>query len=255
MIIRVGTCGFPRSRGKIFRALDIAEIQETFYNPPPPEKARILRREAPQGFLFSVKAWQVITHSSESPTMKRLGRKLEGDPSEYGLLKPTKRNLWAWEVVEEYARELGARFIVLQTPPSFGYSDEALKWVGDFLSTITRRGFEIGWEPRGSWNSEDNRGRLCDLLNKHKVIHVVDILRREPCPQDRDTPLYTRLHGLGGGEVNYRYKYLDKDLEDLYNKIYSRGCEEALALFNNIHMWDDAKRFKSLVAERLGASP
>ena len=253
-MILAGTCGFPRSRREIFRTLDIVEIQETFYDPPPVEKARTLRKEAPEGFIFSVKAWQVITHSSKSPTMKRMRRKLEGDPSEYGLLRPAERNLKAWEVVEEYARELGARFIVFQTPPSLGYSVQALRWIDDFFSTITKKGFELGWEPRGSWNDEENREKLCSLLNKHGIIHIVDILRRDPCTQDSEIPLYTRLHGLGGGEVNYRYKYSDKDLEELYSKLVSSNRREALALFNNIYMWDDAKRFKELLHQKLGQS-
>jgi len=117
MRLFVGTCGIPRSRKEVFRELDAVEIQETFYNPPPIEKARSLRREAPEGFIFSVKAWQVITHTHDSPTMRRLRTRLEGDPGEYGLLRPTKRNLEAWGFVEEFAREIGARYIVLQTPP------------------------------------------------------------------------------------------------------------------------------------------
>jgi len=247
MRLFVGTCGIPRSRKEVFRELDAVEIQETFYNPPPIEKARSLRREAPEGFIFSVKAWQVITHTHDSPTMRRLRTRLEGDPGEYGLLRPTKRNLEAWGFVEEFAREIGARYIVLQTPPSFGYSDEALKWVGDFLSTISKRGPRICWEPRGSWNDPEYREKLCDLLSRHDVIHVVDLLRREPCHSE---VIYTRLHGLGGGEVSYRYKYRDEDLEELMARVEARRPSEALVMFNNIHMWNDARRFKAIVRAR-----
>ncbi len=246
MGIYVGTCGFPRSRGEVFRNFDIVEIQETFYDPPPVERARRLRSEAPEGFVFSVKAWQVITHSLSSPTMRRLKRRLEGDPSEYGFLKPTKANMDAWEVVEDFARELGARFVVFQTPPSFGYSPEALRWVRDFFSSIVGRGFIIGWEARGSWNEGSNVEALCSLLTDVGVIRVVDLLRRDPC-RSRGEILYTRLHGLGGGEVNYRYRYTDEDLKRLKERIDALGFLETYVLFNNVYMWDDARRFRILV--------
>jgi uncharacterized protein YecE (DUF72 family) len=212
------------------------------------ERARRLRAEAPEGFIYSIKAWQVITHSPTSPTMKRLRRKLEGDLSEYGFLRPTRANMVAWEVVYSFARELGARFVIFQTPPSFGYSPEALKWVRDFFSSIVGRGFEIGWEPRGSWNDPSNLGALCSLLTELKILHVVDLLRRDPC-RSVENKVYTRLHGLGGGEVNYRYRYTDQDLRELMERIERPGFSEAYVLFNNVYMWDDAKRFKSLVSK------
>lgn len=246
MKIYVGTCGFPRSRAEVFKVLDAVEIQETFYDPPPIERARRLRSEAPEGFIFSVKAWQVITHSPSSPTMKRLKRRLEGDPSEYGFLKPTKANMDAWEVVKEFARELGARFIIFQTPPSFGYSSEAIRWVRDFFSAIADSDFQIGWEPRGTWNDPSNVEVLCNLLSELGIIYVVDLLRRDPC-RAWTSILYTRLHGLGGGEVNYRYRYTDQDLRLLKEKIDNLGFSEVYVFFNNVYMWDDAKRFKALI--------
>lgn len=247
----MGTCGFPRSRGDVFRELDAVEIQETFYNLPPPEKARGLRSEAPPGIVFSVKAWQVVTHPSTSPTMRRLRSRPPGDPERYGLLRPTRENLEAWDAVEGFARELGARFVVLQTPPTMPYTPEWAGMARDFFSAASRKDLKVCWEPRGAWASEGARKDLCSILEDAGIVHVVDLLRRSPCPQPW-APLYTRLHGLGGGEVNYGYKYKAEDLEELLSRIRGSGREEALAMFNNAHMWDDARAFRELA---LGPRP
>lgn len=242
----MGTCGFPRARGEVFRQLDAVEIQETFYNMPPPERARSLRSQAPPGFVFSVKAWQVITHPSTSPTMRRLRSRPPGDPKRYGLLRPTRENLEAWEAVEGFARSLGAKFIVLQTPPSMPYTREWAAMVRDFFSAVSKRDLQICWEPRGAWASEQAKKDLCSILEDNGIVHVVDMLRRSPCPQPQ-APLYTRLHGLGRGEVSYGYKYSVEDLEELLSRIRGSGRGEALAMFNNKHMWEDARAFKTMI--------
>jgi uncharacterized protein YecE (DUF72 family) len=55
---------------------------------------------------------------------------------------------------------------------------------------------------------------------------------------------------LGGGEVNYRYKYTDEDLLKLL-AIVKRYAEsqDAYVLFNNVYMFDDALRFKSMLEQ------
>ncbi|MEM4494124.1 MAG: DUF72 domain-containing protein, partial [Pyrobaculum sp.] len=70
MQVFVGTCGFPKARRVIFNTLDAAELQETFYNLPDPERMSALRREAPD-FHFTAKVFQGITHPPGSPTLKK----------------------------------------------------------------------------------------------------------------------------------------------------------------------------------------
>ncbi|MCS7369608.1 MAG: DUF72 domain-containing protein, partial [archaeon GBS-70-058] len=62
--------------------------------------------------------------------------------------------------------------------------------------------------------------------------------------------LYFRLHGIGGGEVNYRYKYTDEDLSKLKDMIMDynvQGAYEFYVMFNNVYMVEDALKFKSLI--------
>jgi uncharacterized protein YecE (DUF72 family) len=65
----------------------LVEIQSTFYEIPARiETVKKWREEAPRDFEFTIKAFQVITHDSKSPTYKRLKRKF-GNPKNYGFFK------------------------------------------------------------------------------------------------------------------------------------------------------------------------
>jgi len=238
MRVEVGTCGFPISREKYYRLFNAVELQETFYNIPSPERMAMLKEEAPEGFTFAVKVWQVITHESTSPTWKKVRTKLTGRLENYGGLKPTEENFKAWEQFVEAVRPLGAKFYVFQTPPSLRPSNH----IFDFFSSIVGKfGGLIAWEPRGrTYEDMSLIRRVVDL----GVIHVVDPLKRNPL-----RPGYYRLHGLGSSEVNYRYKYTDEDLRRLREVLLKLGG--GYVMFNNVHMLDDALRFKRLLSEGL----
>jgi len=138
----------------------------------------------------------------------------------------------------------------VQTPPSFGYSEENLRNALEFFRRASAPGKLIAWEPRGTWHEHPDAIRK--IVEETGVIHVVDLLRRWPAVVTET--MYTRLHGLVGREVNYRYKYTDGDLEELARRV-SRLCDEGAktvyVMFNNVYMFDDARRFKD-IASRAG---
>ncbi|AEM39591.1 protein of unknown function DUF72 [Pyrolobus fumarii 1A] len=243
-IVKVGCCGFPVARARYFEQFRLVEVQQTFYKLPTRETLERWRREAPQDFEYTVKAWQVVTHPPSSPTWRKAGLKPEpGKEDRYGLLRPTPENFEAWKKTVEAADILNARIIVVQTPPSFGYSEENLRNALEFFREAAKYGKTIGWEPRGTWHEHPEAIRR--IVEETGVIHVVDLLRRWPVVVGRIA--YVRLHGLGGREVNYRYKYTDQDLEELVarvKKLCSEGAEEVYVLFNNVYMFDDARRFR-----------
>lgn len=243
--IIVGCCGFPVARTRYFSEFKLVELQNTFYNLPTEEEATRLRNSIPADAIVTMKAWQVLTHPSSSPTWRKMKRKPNGNLEKYGFLKPTKENLEAWNETLRIAQILNVRAIILQTPPSFGFSEENLRNVIKFFTaalSTTPRDLLICWEPRCDWNAHPEAlQRVLEL----GIIHVTDILRVDPLPNSRGI-LYTRLHGLGGKEVNYRYRYTDNDLTMLIQKIlkHEEEIEEAYVLFNNIYMFEDAKRFR-----------
>ncbi len=243
MRVLVGTCGFQRARSAHYSNLDVLEVQQTFYDPRDLSLFTKWRSEAPQHFIFTVKAWMLLSHEP-GRLWSRLKGPVSGDKSNFGGLRLTKENLWAWEETLKAVEILKAPIIVIQTPPSFGYSEVNLDTVIKFFTLIDRRGRVLVWEPRGSW--WDN-SRILDLVFKNTGVLIGgDILRGRPPPRDQDV-IYARLHGLGGDEVNYKYKYTDLDLEMLRKMIEEFKPREAYVLFNNVYSYDDAVRFKAIM--------
>jgi len=249
-VVKVGTCGWSIRGGRkaYFDVFKLIEIQQTFYRLPKEVTARKWREEAPKDFEYTMKAWQVITHPPSSPSWRRANIKVTPElRDKYGYLKPTEENLKAWEKTLAIAKALRATVCIFQTPPSFGYSEENVRNVEVFFTTIKRNSLALGWEPRGTWNDNIHIVKL--LVDKLDLIHVVDILRRDSVSTHEIA--YFRLHGLGGREVNYRYKYTDKDLINLAEKVkkYVQEKTAVYVLFNNVYMAEDAQRFRKIARE------
>jgi len=248
-LIKVGTCGWSVRGGKkaYYERFNVIELQDTFYNLPRVETAKRWREQAPPDFEFTVKAWQAITHPPTSPTWRRCRVKVASEAMDkYGFFRPTDEVFDAWEATLKICLALRARVCVFQTPPSFGYSKENMSNVEAFFSSINRGRLVLGWEPRGTWHEHPEAvKKLCSDLD---LVHVVDILRRRPVVEYEVN--YFRLHGLGGKEVNYRYKYTDEDLRRLLELVEEYAeLGDVYVMFNNVYMADDALRFKKLMGE------
>ncbi|MET1160740.1 MAG: DUF72 domain-containing protein [Thermoprotei archaeon] len=247
--LKIGCCGFPVSRSKYYSVLNVVELQNTFYELPSEEWFNKIRSEAPENFEFTIKAWQVITHPSTSPTWKKMKKKPGGDLNNYGYLKPTRENIEAFEKIVNAAHILKSRIIILQTPASMPFSDEVIKWVSEFFEqarSLIDKNMIIGWEPRGKW--ADERDILKRILAKYEILHVVDLFRREPAHLVNGI-LYTRLHGIGSGEVNYKYKYTREDFDKLLGFLDKYNFNVAYIMFNNVYMFNDAVALKEFVAK------
>jgi len=213
---------------KYFENFDVVEVQKTFYKPPSPETARKWRNIAPDNFEFTVKAWQVITHPPSSPTYRKAKLSL----SDGGFFKPIKEVFEAWEVTREIARELRSPLVLFQTPKSFRDSEENIRNMIEFFSSIERE-FIFAFEPRG-WKKEN----VLSVCRELDLIHVVDPFLSDPLYGDI---FYFRLHGF-----DYKHKYTDKELQRLSEKCRELG-KGGYVMFNNVHMFDDAVRFRKLV--------
>ena len=246
--MRIGCCGFSVAHERYCQAFSLVELQSTFYKPPREFTLQRWRKEAPPDFEFVVKAWQVITHPSSSPTWKRAGLTIgKAKAARYGYLRPTKENVEAFERTLGMCKILQAHICLLQCPPSFQPTAENIRNLKRILSKIEGRGVTIAWEPRGNWLAQPRLiGKLCDQLG---LIHVVDLLRHDPASSVDS--VYSRLHGLGSREVNYTYRYTQSDLQKLaltLSGLEKNGCQEAYILFNNISMFEDAKWFAKLLS-------
>jgi uncharacterized protein YecE (DUF72 family) len=149
-MIKVGCCGFPVRKEIYYQTLPVVEVQQTFYRLPRITTGRGWREEAPPDFEFTMKAWQLITHEPSSPTYRRLGMAIpEKRKRDYGFFKGTEEVDSAWAKTAEFAKALGARMIVFQSPASFYPSEEHIKNLMQFFKKMKTSSFIYIWEPRG----------------------------------------------------------------------------------------------------------
>lgn len=120
MDTKVGCCGFPVAKGRYFETFSAVESQQTFYQLPMVKTALKWRDEAPEGFEFTMKASQLVTHEPSSPTYRRYKRPIPKDRGDnYGFFRGTEEVMGAWKSTREIAESLQAKVMVFQCPPSF----------------------------------------------------------------------------------------------------------------------------------------
>lgn len=233
---RVGTCGFGLAQAAYARSFSCVEVQHTFYQPPQLKTLERWRTLMPSDFEFVIKAWQLITHDARSPTYRRLKLKLSAiEREEAGYFRNSAIVRQGWETTLASAKALRARTILFQCPASFTQTTENIANLEKFFSGVDRQGLNLGWEPRGNWESGVVKS-ICDRL---RLWHVVD-----PFVDKTTTPnrCYVRLHGRGG----WRYQYEDGELEELALVLPKR--KDCYVFFNNHRMTEDAVRFCKLLA-------
>lgn len=237
---RVGCCGFAAGLPRYVRTFPVVEVQQTFYQPPLFKTLKKWRTQAPRHFEFVVKAWQLITHEASSPTYRRLREKLtDRELREAGAFRLAPITVSAWWRTLQCAWALGSRVILFQSPASFKPTSENKANLRGFFRVVHRHAppggsddrFTFVWEPRGEWRAEEIQ-ELCEELG---LVHGVDPFQMKPVTQKTG---YFRLHGRTG----YRYRYTAEDLSDLSKMTCLH--QPAYVLFNNLSMWDDARRFQ-----------
>lgn len=235
--VKIGTCGFGRSKHEYLSLLSCVEIQHTFYKPPSVKTLEKWRAEMPPVFELTLKAWQFITHEAGSPTYRRLKRPLtEKEEREAGAFKSTSTVDEAWKITLESAQALNARTILFQCPAKFTQTREHIANLRKFFKRIDRGGMNCVWEPRGPWEDKVIK-KICGEMD---LWHCVDPFIRQTVTPDK---CYFRLHGIGG----WRYKYEDGEIEELALLVPRRGL--SYVFFNNNEMLDDAIRFKKILGE------
>ena len=230
--VRLGLCGFTIGAGEYVRRYRVVEVQQTFYEPPRDFVMLRWRRQAPPGFEFTLKAWQLITHDAASPTYRRMRSPMPSEPVGSFRLNDATRAAWARTL--ECTAILRATAILLQCPASFRPTDENVARMRAFLTSVERP-VRILWEPRGKWWPADLVRELCAELD---LVHVVDPFVHETVTPEQT---YFRLHGVTGA----RHVYADDELVRLRGMLPADGT--AYVMFNNIPRVGDAERFRSLL--------
>jgi uncharacterized protein YecE (DUF72 family) len=245
MNVRIGLCGFSMAFDEYVREFPLVEVQQTFYEPPRDSTMRRWRALAPDGFEFTVKAWQLVTHEAGSPTYRRLRRALSDEERrDVGGFRMTPIVLDGWKRTLECVRLLRASAILLQCPASFRPTAEHIARLRDFATRVERpTGVRLLWEPRGDW-STDVVAELCRDLD---LTHVVDPFVSVTATPERT---YFRLHGITGP----RHVYTDEELVQVAHWLPKVEHAPAYVLFNNLPRVGDARRFRRLLVDRTGGA-
>lgn len=236
--IKVGLCGYTMAAARYPFHFPVVEVQQTFYQPPTTGIIDRWRIQMPTKFEFTLKAWMLITHTSKSPTYRRLRRPLTAtEAASTGNFQDTPIVHEAWRTSVDAARRLRATAILFQCPASFKPTEENFANVRRFFATIERPpGVRLMLEPRGpAWTADVVR----PLVEELGLVHVVDPFVHEAVSTDIT---YWRLHGITGS----RHVYSDDELRQLVEKLPADG--EVYVMFNNIPRVGDAERFKALVS-------
>ena len=232
---RVGLCGWTISMEKYVHRFPLVEVQHTFYEPPTDALLRRWRLQVPGRFEFTIKAWQVITHESSSPTYRRMKRPLpEEHRGQVGAFRTTPPVLAAWERTLECAAVLRATAVLLQCPRSFRPTAENVARLRTFVTTVERpTGVRLLWDPRGEWPA----ALLVELCRDLGLVHVVDPMQTETVTPEQT---YYRLHGTTGA----RHVHTDEELAKVRDLV--DGRPSPYVLFNNLPRVGDAERFLAL---------
>jgi uncharacterized protein YecE (DUF72 family) len=235
MDVRVGLCGWTVSQASYVRRFPLVEVQHTFYEPPANAVLERWRAQVPARFEFTIKAWQVVTHESNSPTYRRLKRPLpDSARGQVGAFRTTAPVLAGWGRTLECARLLRASAVLLQCPRSFRPTTDNVARMRRFLSEVERPAGRLMWEPRGEWPA----ALLTELCAELDLVHVVDPMQGETVTPDRT---YYRLHGTTGS----RHVHTDDELRRLRDLV--DGRPSPYVMFNNLPRTGDAERFLGML--------
>ena len=238
--LQVGCCGFGISKERYYQSFSCVEVQQTFYQPPAIKTLESWRQNAPPHFEFALKAWQLITHTSASPTFRRLSKKMATAAlSEAGEFKLTPLVREAMDTTLASAEALSAQAVLFQCPASFKENPQNLENMRAFFSHYKpAAGMRFFWEPRGPWK-QSTVELLCNDLH---LVQAID-----PFSQDKndDEPIYYRLHG----KKSWRYEFTLDDQQWLASTIKANNQTRtpAYVFFNNRTMVEDALQFKQLL--------
>ncbi|MBI3550241.1 MAG: DUF72 domain-containing protein [Elusimicrobia bacterium] len=236
-MVKIGCSGWPVGRSEYFRRLSAVEISSSFYNLPLVATASRWKEEAPEGFDFCLKAWQLVTHTPSASSYERLtGKMSDRRLSQCGHFKGTEEVLSAWQRTLAVARALGAKCVLFQTPRSFYPQADHLRDMYRFFKAVPRGKMLHAWEPQGpGWTTAAVRKVVGDL---GLVLAGDPSQRNAEDPQRPGALSYWRIRGKGAGASDYS----DDDLRKLGDGL---GRRSGYVIFGNRAMWDDARRFQS----------
>lgn len=225
-----GCSGTGLPKPGYLESLDFFEVKDTFFLAPKSKTLQGWRERAGADFVFAIRAWQVITHESDSPGYRVMPDGLREAMKNGGHFKACGEVRDAWQQTVRAAESLRARAIVFETPSSFTPTSQNRLRIKTFFESIERPPRTLlVWEPLGIWSREEQLAIARDL----DLVAAMD----EDQPQSAPTG-YLRLH-RGGYDEDRLLSIADSTWE----------AEEMYYAFQSPNSVHHARRLQSLLNE------
>lgn len=134
--------------------VDLVVLRSTLLNPPRAAGARSLatslRAVHPDANLVPY-VWHLVTHGPQDGLREAGTRSLPGEPGRFGHLQDTPEVQAAMDVTLRCAEEMGAKTLLLRTPPSFTPGAINQARLAAFVEARAKEGIELVWEADGLW--------------------------------------------------------------------------------------------------------
>jgi uncharacterized protein YecE (DUF72 family) len=189
--------------GYYANVFETVELNAPFYRWPTPATVRRWRRDAPPGFIYTVKVNQEITHE------RRLVR--------------TQRRVQEFCALADILGEKMGCFL-FQFPPSYHYSSSRLKSIVMQLSPVPRAVVEF--RHRSWWRPAVYRA----LVERGITFCAVSAPRLPEDFPPGQKLVYVRFSGKTRW---YRHNYSRDELEEWVRRIRASAAEEVWVYFNN----------------------
>jgi uncharacterized protein YecE (DUF72 family) len=248
---------------------DTVEVDSTYYALPAERNAVLWAERTPQGFIFHIKAYSMLTGH---PTLvKSIPKVLRGElPKE--ILAKTRVKEFPKEVVEaafdmfraalrplKEAGKLGC--LLFQFPPWFVPSAGAYRWLELVREKLPDHHLSVEFR-NWRWIRPPEKEKALLFLKNHAISYVVidaPWIKGWEGPVAVTAPLaYVRFHGRNRGNwfkkgvetvQRYRYIYKEEELKIWADKIKraSQQAEQTFAVFNNCYENFGIKNAKMLL--------
>lgn len=184
----------------VFRTV---ELNAPFYRWPKAATVRRWKRDAPPGFVYSVKVNQTITHERRMVRTQKLVKSY-------------------YEIADVLGEKMGC--FLFQFPPSYKYSASRLKTLISQLDPARRTAVEFrhkSWWRPAVYRAFVERGLIFCAVSAPRLP--------EDFPPGQET-LYVRFSGKTRW---YRHDYANDELAMWAERIRASGAKEAWVYFNN----------------------
>jgi uncharacterized protein YecE (DUF72 family) len=189
---------------------NFVEVNSTFYQLPPVHEVEKWRKGVPQGFTFSVRCHQDLTHKIR--------------------MSPVDEAYEVFYKMKNVAGVLQTPYLVLETPSSYT-ADRSAR---DFLSSVNLKGLRLVWEYRARLTQN-----VTNLMKDFGIIQCVDLSRQKPSYTLDVT--YSRLFGKGQQNI---YQFTDGELLEIQRQAEDTNSSKVILAFHGLRMNSDASRFQ-----------